>query len=117
LPICQVGRRKLHLPASQRDVCRRNLGRDVVLGVRPDDVCIQWHEAGHVNDWPMHVLLTEPWGPGSLILCEADGIRLTAFVNGAAKNAAGDRLPVEVRLERGLLFDAVTGLNLKFEHA
>jgi ABC-type sugar transport system ATPase subunit len=115
--VCQVGRRNLAPPPSQREVWRKNVGRDVVVGVRPDDVCIQWQDISPAKGWLMRVLLVEPWGRGALVLFEGEGLRIAAFVEHgeAEKVVRGMVAAVGIRLERSLLFDASSGLNLECE--
>jgi ABC-type sugar transport system ATPase subunit len=114
LPVCQVGKRRLVPPPCQRENWRKNLGRAVLLGVRPDDVCIQWQQEAGAETWPMRILLVEKGVRGSLVLCEDDGFKTTAFVGAddARKALIGDAVAVNVRLERAMLFDPDTGMNL-----
>ena len=78
-------------------------GREVTLGVRPEDVQISatardgWQEA--------QVLVVEPMGNESLITLDRDGQRLVAKVNSDVEVVADQRAWIHLPADRTLTFD------------
>lgn len=111
-----AGRWPLAVPvaaARHREVFAKNVGREVLLGVRPEDIYIQCNSSG-ANARPLQVLLVECVDQGCLVTCGLGELRVCAFLkqDSLGDLTVGNQVQVGFGLERAYIFDRATGLNL-----
>ena len=82
-------------------------GREVTLGVRPEDLLIG--ERGRENAWDGTVLLREPSGPDVFLTVRVSGTDLVARTDRGASAVSGSRVSLRPHPGRLHLFDAATG--------
>ena len=98
---------RLVAPTIQR--WKAHAGRDVTLGVRPEDV--RPARSGETG-LAMRVALTEPLGPECLVTLERDGLRLTARLGEKAGIELQQTIEVCFTMEHAHLFDRESGVAL-----
>jgi multiple sugar transport system ATP-binding protein len=105
---------KLPVPPGLADTWTWYLHRPLTLGIRPEDVHLDT-TAG----WPMQVRLVEPLGRGQLLTLAAGNCEIAALLSGDCQSrnlwdtmVAGKNVMVHLQLERGFLFDRMSGLAL-----
>jgi len=118
-PESRAGATLLHLAGGIVDCGARGFpapgGKDVVVGVRPEDVRLEPAGAGQLQ---AHVDLVESFGRESLLHLMvpgkdgAPGYELRALVSGAPQVAAGAQVGVHLHPDRLHLFDAATEARL-----
>lgn len=104
----------LALPTSRKALWEKNLSRAVFLGVRAEDIHIQWSRTSFA-EWEMTALLVEPDDRAARVTCVRDGLQVTAVLDRPLHRtvAVGDKVQVGFDLERAFLFDRASGLNLE----
>ncbi|XXN66530.1 ABC transporter ATP-binding protein (plasmid) [Enterobacter ludwigii] len=80
------------------------VGRDVIYGIRPENVTIA--EPGARNVLPLEVSLVEPTGLSELIHGSLLGHDIMLFTTQRSGAQAGDILSVTIDADRAMLFDA-----------
>ena len=81
--------------------------REVLLGVRPEDLLIG--EQGRENAWDGTVILREPSGPDVFLTVRVSGTDLVARTDRGASAVSGSRVSLSPHPGRLHLFDAGTG--------
>lgn len=102
------------VPARLRGAVRE--GQEVILGIRPDDICPVGHGLGETaegTDLELTVDLAEPLGMESLIYTNVAGQEVQAKLYGPRIVQAGEVLAFRLALERAHLFDAGTTRSLE----
>ena len=85
-------------------------GREVTLGVRPEDLVIG--EQGRENAWDGTVILREPSGPDVFLTVRVSGTDLVARTDRGASAVSGSRVSLSPHPGRLHLFDADTGKRI-----
>mgnify|MGYP004520100275 CR=1 FL=1 len=93
-------------------------GREVILGLRPDDVYPEGHgidtgEGREVVGLDRPVTLSEPLGSETLLLVGVGGAEWTSRMLSPRPVAPGEVLPFRLDLAKAHLFDAATGASLR----
>jgi multiple sugar transport system ATP-binding protein len=98
---------RVAVPTTER--WKAHAGRDVTLGVRPEDVRpVRSGETGLA----MRVALVEPLGPECVATLERDGLRLTARLDEKAGIEHQQTIEVCFNMEHAHLFDLESGVAL-----
>jgi len=84
----------------------------VALGIRPEDVLLADSEDRNAAGLEMEVTLVESLGGSSLVVLERNGCQVTAHTGGSVTIINGQKVRVELNMQRSHLFDAATGLAL-----
>ncbi len=102
------------VPLRLRD--RVSEGQQVILGIRPDDICPVGYGLGETaegTDLTLTVALAEPLGMESLIYTSVAGQEVQAKLYGPRIVQPGEALAFRLALDRAHLFDAVTQKSLE----
>ncbi|MDD7970892.1 ABC transporter ATP-binding protein [Roseinatronobacter alkalisoli] len=103
------------VPVPARLRAKTHEGQDVVLGIRPDDICPVGHGLGETDegtDIALTVDLAEPLGMESLIYTSIAGQEVQAKLYGPRIVQASETLSFRLALDRAHLFDAATTRSL-----
>jgi len=111
--VLHAGRSSISLPSDFARTWKNYVGKDVTLGIRPDDVAIE-AQPRLEPDFRMEVCRIESLGRESLVMLDRDGCSLTSRVTGSVESPACQGRTVSVRLNRPYLFDRKTGQTLAF---
>ncbi|MDX1932920.1 MAG: sn-glycerol-3-phosphate ABC transporter ATP-binding protein UgpC [Capsulimonadales bacterium] len=110
-PVVDTGAFKLHLPEDRADALKPYIGREVVLGIRPQDIHDKNFAPAHLNGQDpirMSVDVIEPMGAVSTVFLNAGQQTLVAEVD--AETRAKEGAPIDVLIDGGAahLFDRET---------
>ncbi|MFQ5793520.1 MAG: ABC transporter ATP-binding protein [Candidatus Bipolaricaulia bacterium] len=83
--------------------------RELVLGIRPDDIALERKDQDGDGSFPGEVYVTEPLGGGTLVDFKFGDLSMRALVEQNYPAEIGDRLWLVPQLERIHLFDRQTG--------
>jgi multiple sugar transport system ATP-binding protein len=107
-----VVRRRLELPEEQQLVLESMVGREVVLGLRPEQVTVRpWLRDG-VGDWPGEVEWVEWLGGEMIVRVAIEGGSILARVQAGERWAVGAHLGVRLDPAKLHFFDAGSGQRL-----
>jgi multiple sugar transport system ATP-binding protein len=84
------------------------LGREVILGVRPEQIAGGFHEQEgnpQIHEIECQVKVLEPTGPDTLVFVSINGREVTCRVNPKAAKAPGQNMKLMVDMSKALLFD------------
>jgi multiple sugar transport system ATP-binding protein len=109
--VLHTGRSSIPLPSDFARTWKKHVGKDVTLGIRPDDVALAAQPRLESDFW-MEVCRIETLGRESLIMLERDGCCLTSRVLDSVGNLCCQGKTVSVRLNRPYLFDRKTSQTL-----
>jgi multiple sugar transport system ATP-binding protein len=87
------------------------LGREVILGVRPEQIAAGFHEQEgnpQIHEIECQVEVLEPTGPDTLVFVNVNGREVTCRVNPKAARAPGQNMKLMVDMSKALLFDPRT---------
>jgi multiple sugar transport system ATP-binding protein len=89
-------------------------GREVVLGLRPDDVTVSDGAPAGAGSWSVEatVSVVEPLGSQSLVFLDLAGAELLGTADGRAVPQVGSRVRLAVDLAHAHLFDAASEQRL-----
>ena len=93
-------------------------GREVILGLRPDDLYPEGHgidtgSGREVAELDLEVALSEPLGNETLLFVSLGGAEWTSRMLNPRDVRRGTVLPFRLDLARAHLFDAATGVSLR----
>lgn len=109
----RIGDWVLALPFEVREELQEYEGKELDLGIRPEDIVIQpqSHEEGMLL---VEVKVVEPLGRETLIraaLVESEGV-VNIQAIGNWRGSVGDRFPIKLDLNHLFVFDTTTGIRL-----
>jgi multiple sugar transport system ATP-binding protein len=84
------------------------LGREVILGVRPEQIAAGFHEQEgnpEIHEIECQVRVLEPTGPDTLVFVSINGREVTCRVNPKAARPPGQNMKLMVDMSKALLFD------------
>jgi multiple sugar transport system ATP-binding protein len=107
-----VARAALALPIAA-DAVRRHLGREVVLGLRPERIFDE-HDTftsggDKLQSVEVHVDVVEPTGPDTLVFTKLNGKRVISRVHPASEPRAQENRRLMFDLAKAVLFDPAGG--------
>lgn len=85
-------------------------GREVVIGIRPENMTIHADDAG--SGLTVEVDVVEPMGPEKLVWCKRGDISLSAKAPSSATVRSGDRVRLGLAEEKLHIFDKETGKRI-----
>ena len=94
------------------------IGRDVILGIRPEHVTdaesarSQAHDGYQPTEVDCLIEMTEPTGPDTLVFAWFNGVRATCRTHPRAGAAPKTRVKLAFDLSKAMLFDPQTGQRL-----
>ena len=102
--------RILFLPASRSDVYRSHAARDLIFGLRPEEISENAAGAPGAATLKARVVAVEPLGAETLLVLvvAGSGSEIVARVNRDSRARAGDVLDVTLNLAAMHLFDPAT---------
>lgn len=105
----QLGDVRLPVTEEQREKLRGMDGKQIVLGIRPEDIMCG-AEAEKYSKWGITVTaeVYELLGSSALLYFEFAGSRVTADVKPGVGEKEGERVHLALHMERAHLFDAAT---------
>ncbi|MGH8316166.1 MAG: ABC transporter ATP-binding protein, partial [Steroidobacterales bacterium] len=105
--LLRIGETLLEVPEARSVAYRRDAGRDLIFGLRPEEIA-ESDEA--VGSLPARVVAVEPLGAETLLVLAPSGsdIELVARVNRDSRARVGDRIGLRMNLAAMHLFDPVT---------
>ena len=87
------------------------LGREVILGIRPEQIASGFHEQEgnpQMHEIESVVKVLEPTGPDTLVFVDINGREVTCRVNPNAIKQPGEPMKLMVDMSKALLFDPQT---------
>jgi multiple sugar transport system ATP-binding protein len=84
------------------------LGREVILGIRPEQIAAGFHEQEanpQIHPLDCQVQVLEPTGPDTLVFVLVNGREVTCRVNPKAARPPGESMRLMVDMSKALLFD------------
>jgi multiple sugar transport system ATP-binding protein len=88
------------------------IGRDVLVGIRPEQITQAVQDGAATHTLPCHLDLVEPTGPDTLVFTQLNGTKVTARVHPRAQPVPGQLLPLMFDVSKAVLFDPATELRL-----
>ncbi|WP_228895740.1 ABC transporter ATP-binding protein [Pseudoduganella aquatica] len=95
------------------------LGRDLILGIRPEHVTdalsarrAETPEGYHPMEVPCTIEMTEPTGPDTLAFAWFNGVRATCRTHPRAGAEPGASIPLAFDLSKAILFDPASEMRL-----
>jgi multiple sugar transport system ATP-binding protein len=105
----RIGDTRLELPADIRDAYRGHAGRNLIFGLRPEEIAEGAVAAPRGAMLPVRVVAVEPLGAETLLVLSAGGdSEIVARVNRDSHARPGDMLDVSLDLAAMHLFDPET---------
>jgi multiple sugar transport system ATP-binding protein len=104
----------LPVPAERTDRYRAHVGREMLFGIRPEDLIEKRSEGLPPGSAEFQVLLdvVEPMGMETMVYFVVDGIEVCGRVNPTAAGNAGEKMPIVADLNHMHLIDPRTDLVL-----
>ncbi len=104
--VCSAARLPLAPAHSER--LRAQVGREIVLGIRPEDIYGPDHvpQLAYACTLPVEVDVVEPMGNELFLYLKAAEAQLVARVDPRQRAQVGDRLPVTLDMGQAHFFDA-----------
>ena len=108
--VLTIGDARLALPASRSDVYRSHAARDLIFGLRPEEISENAAGAPGAATLKARVVAVEPLGAETLLVLvvAGSGSEIVARVNRDSRARAGDVLDVTLNLAAMHLFDPAT---------
>ncbi len=105
---------RLPLPARMQAALRSQLGRRIILGIRPEQITDPGsaREGEALHTLELNAELLEPTGPDTLVFTRLDGHALVARVHPSARVALGAPCTLSFHMERAVFFDPDNGARL-----
>lgn len=111
-----VGEDGILLPEDKGEIAKEKgyLGKDVVLGIRPENISDKEEDINKFKDSLLEadVEVTELMGAETYIYLSKGEVNLTARVNGTATSKTGDKITVAIKPHRIHLFDKETEITI-----
>lgn len=111
-----VGEDRILLPEDKGEIAKEKgyLGKDVVLGIRPENISDKEEDINKFKDSLLEadVEVTELMGAETYIYLSKGEVNLTARVNGTATSKTGDKITVAIKPHRIHLFDKETEITI-----
>ncbi len=116
LAVVPTGGPALRVPPALAERFRAQVGREVVFGIRPEDVTNTWTEDRRNDDaavpLELTVEITEPLGSDKLIFGRIGGAEVIARVSAVATPAPGTAMRLHAHMDHMHLFDPESGAVL-----
>jgi multiple sugar transport system ATP-binding protein len=103
---------RMPVPAQYAAGVARSNGRDVIVGLRPEDISDHAEASWAVGTLPATVDVLEPLGSEAFLYGTVNGQTLIARVNPRAQYEIGDRVELQANLNHLHVFDPESGENL-----
>lgn len=109
---------KINVPPAKAEPFRTHIGKDVILGIRPEDI----HDADYVppgiTPAPLEatVEVIEQMGNEMILYLEESGKNFIARTDPRTKAHVGNRIGIVLSIDNMHIFDRDTELSLAFEH-
>jgi len=106
----RIGAARVALPAPLGDVCRRHAGRELIFGLRPEEIAESTPASPGTATLRARVVAVEPLGAETLLVLAAAGTdgEIVARVNRDSRARAGDAIDLDLNLAAMHLFDPHT---------
>jgi multiple sugar transport system ATP-binding protein len=102
----------LPVPGSLRDLLRPLTGRQVIAGIRPEDLHEARGERADLAPVPAQVEVVEPLGSDAYLHVQAAGTPMIARVSGRTTSHPGDAITLWLDTQRLHVFDPATELSV-----
>ncbi|MBP9960835.1 ABC transporter ATP-binding protein [Pseudomonas defluvii] len=110
LALLDSGQARCELPMGIDDAGLEE--REVILGIRPEQVCLAPEQPNGLPSIRAEVQVIEPTGPDTLVFVSLNGTKVCCRLAPDCPVQVGDNLNLQFDPARVLLFDAVTGERL-----
>nr|WP_319527423.1 sn-glycerol-3-phosphate ABC transporter ATP-binding protein UgpC [Pseudomonas laurentiana] len=110
LALLDSGQARCELPMGIDDAGLE--AREVILGIRPEQVCLAPEQPNGLPSIRAEVQVIEPTGPDTLVFVNLNGSKVCCRLAPDCLVQVGDNLNLQFDPARVLLFDAVTGERL-----
>lgn len=109
---------QVHVPAEKSAPYKAHVGKDVILGIRPEDIHDTSFQPQGITPAPFeaNVEVVEQMGNEMIIYLEEGGKNFIARTDPRTNARVGGRLNIVMNLDNMHLFDRQTELSLAFEH-
>jgi multiple sugar transport system ATP-binding protein len=108
----KLGKTRLELTGRAAKAAEENLGRDLTIGFRPEDLELNGHPGSGTVKIPARIDVVEYLGHEELIHAQSEGHEIVALVPSEKKVQAGDGVEFAIPVEKLHVFDPETELNL-----
>jgi len=108
--ILDTGNYKINVPPSRMDLYRPYLGKEVILGIRPEDIHDPAYQPTNIIPSPIeaNVDVVEQMGNEKIVYLEDGGKTFTSRMDPRTSLIVGQRVPVVIDVSNIHVFDAVT---------
>jgi len=96
---------KFKLDAKKYKTVENYIGKEIILGVRPEDMEISGEQKGTLN---LAHILTEPQGNYKVVVCELAGRKIKVVIPSDVVVPGTKVMPINFKLDRIMLFDKET---------
>ncbi|HJO94689.1 MAG TPA: ABC transporter ATP-binding protein [Victivallales bacterium] len=96
---------EFNLKSADYKTLERYIDKDVILGIRPEDMEISKTESGSLK---LNLLLTEPQGNYKIVVCVLAERKIKIVVPSDVKIPKSKTIPINFKLDRIMLFDKET---------
>jgi multiple sugar transport system ATP-binding protein len=107
-----IGLTKVLLPQERFANAAKYVGKEVIFGIRPEDVhaadMIPPSAGSHLSHVSMTVDVIEPMGAQNILFLKSGEIDITSSVNAVTRPAMGEQLELAMDCDNAHLFDADT---------
>jgi len=105
-----AGNFKVATPPSRLELYRPYLGKDIILGIRPEDIHDPQYQPSNIQPAPIeaNVDVVEQMGNEKIVYLEDSGKTFVARMDPRTSVSVGQRVPVVVDMSNIHLFDAQT---------
>jgi multiple sugar transport system ATP-binding protein len=107
-----LGGTTLHLSGEPAKAAAQNLGRDLLIGFRPEDLVLNGNGRADDVHIPAQIDVVEYLGHEELIHAQAEGHEIVALVPSEQKVQAGQEVKFAIQSDKLHVFDPETELNL-----
>jgi multiple sugar transport system ATP-binding protein len=108
----KLGEIKLELTGRAAKAAQQNLGRDLTIGFRPEDLELNGHVGSGAVKIPAKIDVVEYLGHEELIHAQSEGHEIVALVPSDKKVQAGESVEFAIPVDKLHVFDPDTELNL-----
>lgn len=110
LALLDSGQARCELPMSMQDAGLED--REVILGLRPEQICLANGEGNGLPSIRAEVQVTEPTGPDTLVFVNLNDTKVCCRLAPDVAPQVGESLTLQFDPSKVLLFDANTGERL-----
>ena len=105
---------KLEIPEIKAVLLEKHIGREITLGIRPEDISDEnMMNADAGNSFEVNLDVVEPMGNEIFIYFELSGSQIVSRIPARTKPRAGDKIKLFLNLEKLHFFDSGSEITIK----